>query len=427
MTIVFIIIFLVLLFTGLPIAFVLGVTTAIMMVFFSGLPLLMIPEIMYNTLASFSFMAIPFFVIAATFMVHGGTSRRLINLANVLVGNLPGGMAIVCIISSMLFAAICGSSVATALAMGVVVVPPMIKLGYSRPFASGIVAASGTMGIMIPPSIALILYGIITDESIPRLFLAGFMPGILEGFLYIAWIIYYSRRMGYRGAAEKKSLKETILIVVEALPAISLPIIVLGGIYSGIVTVTEASALAAILSIFISILIYREIKPRQLLGLLGEGMKSAGMIMFIIASALVFGAWVTHAGLPAKLVAMVVETNLPAWGFLIIINLFLLLLGMFLEGASIFLITLPIIFPLLKPLGIDPVHFAIVMVVAAEVGLITPPVGMNLFVLSGATKISVAEVSRGAFPFVILSMIELVIINFWPGLSLFLPRLLMGP
>lgn len=424
MIVFLIIFFLLLLITGLPVAFVMGITAAVMLIFFSSTPLLLVPEIMYNSLASFPLMAVPFFVIAATFMVRGGTARYLVDAANALVGSFNGGLAIVCVVSSMIFAAICGSSIATALSMGVIIIPAMMRLGYKRSFATGIVAASGTMGIMIPPSVALIIYGIVTEQSIPRLFLAGVLPGIMEGALYISWIIYYSKKMGY-GGEPRKSLKETVWVLTKALPAFSLPFIILGGIYSGIVTVTEAAALAAVVSLFISMFIYREIKPLQVVPLIGESMKLAGMVMLIVSTAMVFGTWITQAGIPAHLAATVVEYNLPWWGFLLIVNFLLLALGMFLEVVSIMLITLPIIFPLLAPLGIDPIHFGIVMMVNMEVAFITPPVGLNLFVLSTASKAPLSEVIRGVMPFVILSIIELIIITYWPAFSLYLPKLLM--
>ncbi len=424
MNIIFLILFFFLLVMGMPIAFVLGICSVIMIFFFSSTPLLLVPEYMFNSLASFPLMAIPFFVIAATFMTKGGTSKYLVNAANAIVGHFSGGLALVCVVASMFFAAICGSSVATALSMGVIIIPSMMALGYSRSFGAGLVAASGTMGIMIPPSIALILYGIIAEESIPRLFLAGIVPGVLEGVLYMIWIIYYSKRMGYRGETRKNPI-EIKKAVFKALPALSLPVIVIGGIYSGIVTVTEAAALAAVVSIIISIFIYGEVKVTELISLTAESMKSAGMIMYIIATALIFGAWLTEAQIPAQIVAVVVEHNLPWWVFLIVVNILLLLLGMFLEVVSIILITLPIFLPLINALGIDPIHFAIIMTVNMEVALITPPVGLNLYVLSGVTGAPLAEIIKGVAPFVILSLIELALITYWPTLSLFLPNLLM--
>jgi C4-dicarboxylate transporter DctM subunit len=420
----FFFVFVLLLFSGMPIAFVLGVSSMIMLTFFSPTPIIQVPEIMYNALASFPLMAIPFFVIAANFMVKGGTSKHLISAANSLVGQFSGGLAIVCVISSMIFAAICGSSVATALSMGVIIIPAMMRRGYTRSFASGIVAASGTMGIMIPPSIALILYGIIAEESIPRLFLAGVIPGIIEASLYIGWIIFYSRRKGFK-RDEPKTWGEVLSAQLKALPALCLPVIVIGGIYSGIVTVTEAAALAAVASIIISVFIYRECTIRQVVPIIGESMKNAGMIMLIIASALVFGAWLTEEQIPANLVQLTLTHDLPWWAFLLVVNFMLLVLGMFLEVVSIILITLPIFLPVIHALGIDPIHFAIIMTVNMEVALITPPVGLNLFVLSNVTKAPLSETIRGVTPFVILSLIELAVITYWPTLSLFLPNLIM--
>ena len=424
MNIVFFLVFALLLVSGMPIAFVLGVSSLIMLTFFSSTPIVLVPEIMYNALASFPLMAIPFFVIAANFMVKGGTSKHLISAANALVGQFSGGLAIVCVISSMIFAAICGSSVATALAMGVIIIPAMMQRGYTRSFASGIVAASGTMGIMIPPSIALILYGIIAEESIPRLFLAGVIPGIIEAILYISWIVFYSRKKGFR-RDKRKTWNEVFTAQFKALPALSLPVIVIGGIYSGIVTVTEAAALAAVAAIIISVFIYRECRLREVIPIIGDSMKNAGMIMFIIASALVFGAWLTEEQIPANLVQFALTHDMPWWAFLIVVNIMLLILGMFLEVVSIILITLPIFLPVIHALGIDPIHFAIIMTVNMEVALITPPVGLNLFVLSNVTKAPLSEIIKGVSPFVILSIIELIVITYWPTLSLFLPNLIM--
>jgi len=409
---------------GLPIVFVLGITALTMIALYSPTPLIMVPEVMYNSLDTYPLMAIPFFVIAAQFMVRGGASKYLIGAANCYVRHFWGGLAVVAVVSCMLFAAICGSSVATALAIGVITIPAMVQHGYPRYFASGVVAASGTMGIMIPPSIALVLYGIIAEESIPRLFLAGVMPGILEGALYLSWIAWYSRRKKL-GGAPRASWSETLRATGKATPAFSLPFIILGGIYSGLVTVTEAAALAAVTSIIISLFIYWEVKLREVIFITADAMKPAGMIMFIISTAIVFGNWITEAGIPAKLVNMALELKLTPIMFLIFINIFLLILGCFLEVVSIMLITLPIILPVLKHLGIDLVHFGIIMVVNMEVALITPPVGLNLFVISGVAKAPLSEPIRGAFPFVILGFIEIAIVTYWPQFCLFLPNLLM--
>ncbi|MGD8564035.1 MAG: TRAP transporter large permease [Desulfarculaceae bacterium] len=426
MIIAFAFIFGILLISGMPIYLTLGLVSLIMLTFFSHIPPAMVADVMFNSLGGFTLLAIPFFTMAAQFMTRGGISRYLINTINCYVGHWWGGLAIACVFACMFFAAICGSSVATAMAMGIIVVPAMLRRGYSRSFAVGVVASSGTMGIMIPPSISLILYGIITEQSIPRLFLGGVVPGLLEGGLYIAWIYYHSRRRGFRGE-ERASLETTMKATAKALPALSLPVIVLGGIYSGIVTVTEAAALAAGVSVVIALFIYRDVKFRDVLGISAESMKAAGMIMIIIATASVFGHWITHAGLPAQLVMFVKEMGLAPWAFLIFCNVLFLFLGMFLEVVSIMLITLPIMFPVLMELGIDPVHFGVMMVVNMEVALITPPVGLNLFVLSGVAKCPLKETIKGAFPFVVLGLIEIVLVAYIPQLVLFIPNLLLGP
>lgn len=424
MILILFLVFLGLLCLGLPIAFVLGITALAMIYLFSPTPLMMIPEVMYNALDTYPLMAIPFFVIAAQFMLRGGASKYLIQAANCYVRHLWGGLAVVTVLSCMFFAAICGSSVATALAIGVITIPAMTKYGYPRSFATGVVAASGTMGIMIPPSLALVLYGIIAEESIPRLFLAGVMPGLLEGTMYIAWITWYSRRKGW-GGLPKANWQEILQATIKALPAFSLPIIILGGIYIGAVTVTEAAALAAVVSIFISLFVYREVSVKDVISITTEAMKAAGMIMFIISTAIVFGNWITEAGIPARVVALAIELELTPIMFLIFINILLLILGCFLEVVSIMLITLPIILPVLKHLGIDLVHFGIIMTVNMEVALITPPVGLNLFVISGVAKAPLSETIRGVFPFVILGLIEIAIVTYWPQFSLFLPNMLM--
>jgi len=425
MILVLILVFGALLCLGLPIAFTLGITALVMIAFYSPTPLMMLPEVMYNALDTFPLMAIPFFVIAAQFMVRGGTSRYLIEAANCYVGHMRGGLAIVAVVSCMFFAAICGSSVATALAIGIVVIPAMMKYGYTRSFAAGVVAASGTMGIMIPPSIPLIIYGILAEESIPRLFLAGVMPGILEGALYIAWIAWYARHKKF-GGGPRATLAETLRATVKAVPAFSLPFIILGGIYSGLVTVTEAAALAAVVSILISLFIYREVKLPEIIPISAEAMKSAGMIMFIISTAIVFGNWLTESGMPGRVVTVITDLKLSPYTFLFLINVILLIMGMFLEVASIMLITLPIMLPVVRLLGIDPIHFGIVMVVNMELALETPPVGLNLYVISGVAKAPLWEVIKGTFPFTCLGLIQLAVITYWPAFSLFLPNLLMS-
>jgi C4-dicarboxylate transporter DctM subunit len=425
MTLLLFAVFLGLLTLGLPIAFVLGVTALIMIGFFSSASLQMVPEVMYNSLDTFPLMAIPFFVIAAQFMVQGGTSRYLINAANCYVRHWWGGLAMVTVISCMIFGALCGSSVATALAIGVIVIPAMVEHGYPRSFALGVVSASGTIAIMIPPSIAMIIYGIMADESIPRLFMAGFFPGIMQGIFYMIWIRFDAKRKNI-GGAPKASWGETIQTTYKAIPAFCMPIIILGGIYSGFVTVTEAAALGAVTAIVISLFIYKEVRFRQVIPITGDAMKAAGMIMFIICTAITVGNWLTEAGLPAKLVEIAKDLKLSAFSFLLMVNVALLLLGCLLEVVSIMLITLPIILPVLHALGINLIHFGIVMTLNMEVALITPPVGLNLYVISGVGKAPLVETIRGVTPFIFITILQLILITYWPPYTLFFPNLIMG-
>lgn len=409
---------------GFPIYMVLGLT-ALILFWASGQPAIGVAQKIVDELNSQTLLAVPFFVIAATLMERGGIARALIEAASTWVGRVRGGLGLVCVVACMIFAAMCGSSVATAMAMGTVLVPAMMRLNYDRHFAAGVVGASGTLGILIPPSLAMVVYGVIADQSVPRLFLAGVIPGLLQGGLISLWVLFYSYRRGYPTAGSgvpgdfwRKNLR--------ALPALSIPIIVLGGIYGGAATVTEAAALSAVVAILISVFVYRETSPRELLSVLAEATQNSAAIMIIIAMALVFGHWITESGLAPWLVNVLNRWHLEAWHFLLIINVLLLIMGMFLEVFSVLLIAMPVIVPLLKPLGIDPVHFGIVVTINMELALLTPPVGMNLFVLSTITKAPLAEVIRGTTPFIVLMLLLLIAVTYVPAISLWLPNLVFG-
>jgi C4-dicarboxylate transporter, DctM subunit len=311
------------------------------------------------------------------------------------------------------------------MAIGIIVIPAMLEKGYPRPFTLGVVAASGTIAIMIPPSGAMIIYGIIAEESIPRLFLAGFVPGVTQAILYMLWIRYDAGRKNIARTPTKASRPETLQAVKKALPALSLPIIILGGIYSGMFTVTEAAGMSSVVAIFISVFVYREIEFRKIIFVAGEAMRGAGMILFIISTAIVFGNWLTEAGLPAKLVAFATNMKLTAVGFLLACNLILLFLGCFLEVVSTMLITLPIMLPLVSALGIDLVHFGIMMTLNMEIALITPPVGLNLYVVSGVGKAPLEETVKGVFPYIVITLIQLALVTYWPAYTLFVPNLIM--
>jgi C4-dicarboxylate transporter, DctM subunit len=370
-------------------------------------------------------MSLPFFVMAAACMRRGGVANALVELATVWFGGLRGSLGLVAVIACTLFAAICGSSVATALAMGTLLIPAMLQRGYPRSFALGVVGASGTIGIVIPPSLSLVLYGIIAEQSVPRLFLAGILPGLLQALLFTLWIVYYARRTNLP-KEPPRPVAELAAVTFRALPALAVPAIVMVGIYGGFVTVTEAAALAAIVSLVVSVTVYRGFRWSETMVVIGEALKSAATIMIIVASALAFGHWITESGIPARFVNFIVDNHFATWQFLLAINALLLLLGCFLEVASTMLIVLPILVPVLKPLGVDPVQFAIIFTHNMEIGLVHPPVGLNLYVLSGIVAAPITEVIRGILPFILLLLIVLGIITYVPWLSLWLPRLVYG-
>ncbi|RYJ03267.1 MAG: TRAP transporter large permease subunit [Acetobacteraceae bacterium] len=416
--------FAVLLALGVPIWLVMG-TTAMTAMLAEGQSLLPMAQKIVDELNSTTLLAVPYFVAAAVFMERGNVARALIGAAEAWVGDIPGGLGLVCVVCCTIFAAMCGSSVATAMAMGTVLVPAMLRAGYERHFAAGIVAASGTLGILIPPSLAFVVYGVLADEAITRLFLAGLVPGLLQAAAIGGWVVYYARRKGYAREA-KLSSDERWRRSIFALPALSVPVIVLGGLYGGVVTLTECAALSAVVAIFLSVFVYKGVRPGELLRVMAEAVRNAASIMIIIAVALVFGHWVTESGVTSRIVDWATEFDLAWWQFLIAVNLLLILLGMFLEVFSVLLLTMPVLLPLLHPLGIDPVHFGVITTMNMEVGLLTPPVGLNLFVLAGILGCPLSEVIRGIWPFLVLMLVLLILVTYIPAISMTLPWLVYG-
>lgn len=415
--------FFTLLVIGVPIYLTLGLSAAMM--FGSAGHLLPFAQKLIDELNSVTLMAVPYFVIAATFMERGGVARALIDAAGAWVGRLSGGLGLVSVLACMIFAAMCGSSVATAIAMGTILVPAMLRNGYERGFAAGIVGTSGTLGILIPPSLAFVVYGVLADISIPRLFLAGVVPGLLQGALIAAYILWFSKRKGYR-VTEPMALEEKLRRTWMALPALSVPVIVLGGLYGGIVTLTESAALSAVVAILLSLFLYRGIRLSELLPVMAAAVRNAAVFMIIITMALAFGHWVTETGVTARAVDMVKASGIEGWQFLLAINLPLLGLGMFLEVYSVMLLMVPLVVPMLGPLGIDPIHFAVVLVINMEIALLTPPVGLNLFVIANISKTPLAEVIRGTMPFIALMLVLLAFVTYVPAVSMWLPGVLMG-
>jgi C4-dicarboxylate transporter, DctM subunit len=420
----FLLLFFGLLAAGMPIFLVLGACAAVLY-YVSGQPIIGLAQNMIDQLNSTTLMSLPLFVMAAAFMRRGGVAQALVDLSTAWLGGVKGSLGLVAVVSCALFAAISGSSVATALAMGTILLPAMIDRGYPRSFALGVLGASGTIGVVIPPSLALILYGIVTEQSVPRLFLAGILPGLLQAGAFFLWVLWYARRKNF---PIEPALPFTVRlrVTLRALPAMLVPIVVLVGIYGGFMTVTESAALAAVTALFVSLVVYRGFPFTKTLSVIAEALSSAGVIMLIISTALVFGHWMTGSGLPGRLVEFATHQGFSTWEFLLAMNLLLLVIGCFLEVVSTLLLVMPILAPVLVPLGVDPVHFGIIFTHNMEVGLVHPPVGLNLFVLSTISDAPIGEVIRGILPFLVILLIVLGIITYVPWITLWLPDYVYG-
>ncbi len=419
MTIILFLIFAALLLTTTPIAVAMGLTSLIYFVLFIDFPLTQLSENLFHGLNKFSLMAVPFFVLAANIMSQGGISKRIISMANAMVGHLKGGLGVTAVLSCMFFAAISGSSPATVVAVGTLLIPEMIKAGYDKKFASGIIATSGSLGILIPPSIAFIVYGIATEQSIGDLFLAGIIPGLLGGLMIIILVIVISRfRTVSTFAFPRTTWREKFKAFRESLLSLLLPIFIIWGIYGGIFTPTEAAGMAVFYALIVSLFVYREIKWKDLIAITIRSARTSAMILFIIVNAMLFSFVLTYERIPAELTSLITGMNLQPWAFLIVVNLLLLIVGAFMDTISALVILAPILLPVAMELGIHPIHFGVIMVMNLEIGLITPPFGVNLFVASGITKIPPLRVAQGATPSALVLLAALMLVTYIPYLAL---------
>jgi len=374
---------------------------------------------MFTGVNSTTLMAIPGFVFAGLIMAQGGISKYLIEAIRAWVGHTKGGLSVVTVLTCMVFAAISGSSPATAAAIGAIMIPMMVKAGYDKKYSMGLVASAGTLGILIPPSIPLILYGSVSEQSTGKLFSAGILPGLVLGLALIIYAVIVAHRKGY-GGLPKVPMRDRWRPTIKSIWGLVMPIIILGGIYTGIVTPTEAAFLAVLYALIISVFVYRELNLFQFRSILTESINTTAMIFLIIAAALVLGTFLTTEQVPQDFAQWVSDSGFNKWTFLLIVSLLFFVLGMFLEPTAIILITLPILLPIITALEIDVIHFAIIMVVNMELGMITPPVGLNLFVVSGISGEKVEEVIKGVVPFFAIFIIVLVIVIIFPQISLYL-------
>lgn len=410
-------------FMGTPVAVALGLSSILTILFFGTDSLASLSLKMYETSEHFTLMAIPFFVLAGAFMTTGGVARRMIRFANASVGHLHGGLAIASVLACCLFAAVSGSSPATVVAVGSIVIAGMVRAGYSQPFAAGVVCNAGTLGILIPPSIVMVVYGAATETSVGALFMAGVIPGLTLGVsLMVA--IYIIARIKKFPLQPRASAREVLTAGRDSIWGLALVFIILGGIYGGVFTPTEAAAVSAVYAFVVAVFIYRDIGLRQVTGVLLDASKVTVMLMFIIVNALLFAHVLTTERIPQIIAEQIIAWDMAAWQFLIVVNILLLIAGMFMEPTGIILILAPILFPIAMELGIDPVHLGIIMVINLEIGLVTPPIGLNLFVTAGITKMTIGQVIKAASPWLILLLGFLVFVTYIPAISLWLPKLL---
>ncbi|MEZ2743287.1 C4-dicarboxylate TRAP transporter large permease protein DctM [Paenalcaligenes hominis] len=424
MTILFLFVSLfVLMLMGIPVAISLGLAGSTTIMLFSPDTVRSLAIKLFETSEHYTLLAIPFFLLAGSFMTTGGVARRLIDFANACVGHIRGGLAIGSVLACMLFAALSGSSPATVAAVGSIAIAGMVRSGYPQAFAAGIVTNAGTLGILIPPSVVMVVYAAATETSLGNLFMAGVVPGLLLGLILMA-VIYIIAVKRNLPAMPRVTLREWFAAARRAIWGLLLIFIILGGIYSGMFTPTEAAAVAAVYSAFIALFVYKDMTIREAPKVVLESAKLSIMLMFIIANAMLFAHVLTTEQIPQQITAWVTEAGLQPWMFLIVVNLVLLVAGAFMEPSAIILILAPILFPIAMELGIDPIHFGIIMVVNMEIGLITPPVGLNLFVTSAITGMPIGQVIRAALPWLSLLLLFLVIVTYVPVVSLGLPTLL---
>ena len=414
---------LIILFMGLPVSFSLG-STSVVLILLNHLPAKVVGSTMYSGLESFTIIAIPLFVLMSQVLLDGRVGDDLFGVMNAWVRHLPGGLAIATILACAFFAAITGSGAATAATIGMVAYPAMIERGYDKKFTLGLLAAGGTLGILIPPSIPMILYGAITEESVGKLFIAGVVPGLILTVIFIVYSVIKSKRGGFT-PMERTSWSERLRITRKNIWGILLPVLIIGGIYSGIFTPTEAAAVGLVYSLFITVVIYRTIKIKDLPKICLRSVGTSSMIAIIITSAVLFGRVMTMLMIPQKLTELIIEHNLSPLMFILAMNLLMVILGMVLETVSIILLTMPLVAPILMALHIDPIWYAIILTINMTMALITPPVGMNLYVINGLREdIHMGDIIQGVWPFIVLMVFMLILAIAFPQMSLWLPSIM---
>jgi C4-dicarboxylate transporter DctM subunit len=413
-----------LMLTGMPISISLGLTVLTFIFGFTEVPVESVALKLFTGIEKFEIMAIPFFILAGNFLTHGGVAKRMINFATSMVGHHHGGLGLAGVLACALFAAVSGSSPATVVAIGSILLPAMVKAGFPNKFGAGIITTSGALGILIPPSIVMVMYSVSTNTSVGALFMAGVIPGLLLAFLLGLTSWWRARKFGYP-RLPKATWNERLKALRESAWGLLLIVVVMGGIYTGFFTPTEAAAMAAVYAFIIAVFVYKDMGLKDVPRVLLNSANMSAMLLYIITNAVLFSFVLANENIPQQLADWLVGMGLGPIAFLLVVNILLLVAGNFMEPSSIVLIMAPILFPVAVKLGIDPVHFGILIVVNMEVGMCHPPVGLNLYVASGITKMGITELTVAVWPWLLTMLGFLVLVTYYPPLSLWLPNLLM--
>ncbi len=412
-----------LMLTGMPISISLGLTVLTFVFVFTQVPIESVALKLFTGIEKFEIMAIPFFILAGSFLTHGGVARRMIDFATSMIGHLHGGLALAGILACSMFALVCGSSVATVVAIGSIVLPEMVRHGYPMKFGAGVITVAGSLGILMLPSIPKVIYAVATGTSIGALFVAGLLPGIMLTTMLCTVTWYIARKRDYP-RMQRSTWIQRWRAFRQSIWGLMLVVIIIGGIYSGLFTATEAAAMAAVYSFFVSVFVYKAMPIRDTGKVLLTSANMSAMLLYIITNAALFSFILTNENIPHALADWILAKDLGWVGFLLLANLLLLVAGNFMEPSSIILIMAPILYPAAMALGINPVHLGILIDVNMEVGLCHPPVGLNLYVASGISKLGITELTKAVIPWLLTMLVFLVIVTYWPWLTLVLPRAL---
>ena len=411
----------VLMLTGMPISISLGLTVLTFLFTMTNVPLESVALKLFTGIEKFEIMAIPFFILAGNFLTHGGVARRMINFATSMVGHWYGGLGLAGVLACALFAAVSGSSPATVVAIGSILLPAMVRAGFPKQFGAGVITTSGALGILIPPSIVMVMYSVATNTSVGALFMAGVIPGIGLALVLggVAW--YRAKKFNYP-RQPKASLVERLRAFRESVWGLLLIVVVMGGIYTGLFTPTEAAAMSAVYAFFVAVFVYKDMRLKDVPKVLLSSANMSAMLLYIITNAVMFSFIMANENIPQSLAAWMLAQGLGVVVFLFAVNILLLAAGNFMEPSSIVLIFAPLLFPVAMKLGIDPVHFGIMMVVNMEIGMCHPPVGLNLYVASGITKMGITELTVAVWPWLLAMLSYLILVTYWPPLSIWLPQ-----